>query len=105
MTEFSRKKIGSFVKKLRVRNGDLILVKHGSEIADIQTIGAMADALGNAGLEKTVIFVVDDFDNIRALDESTMNKNGWFRVEALSKLINRKQESEIENTRDDDSSS
>lgn len=83
---FSFRKAQQFVRKLRVSQGDVILIKAGSVMANERDIGRLADALGTLKIE-AIIAVVDEFDNLTVLNEDDMRKLGWIRTTKLEKII------------------
>ena len=75
------------LRQLRIRNGDVILIKQSTELAIKGNMDVLAEALGKMGHTTTIMIVVEDFDNIKVIDELGMNKRGWFKARHLSKLI------------------
>jgi hypothetical protein len=61
----------------------------------------LAEELSKAGFKRGLVIALPDFDEISALDEATLNKHGWFHVDALAKLIQKKKEIESGDTHQD----
>lgn len=73
------------LKRVHVNNGDVVLLKRG--LFDAQEIEALKNAGEKIGFKNVLLVVVNDFDDIRILNEVAMNSHGWFRVKTLNKLI------------------
>jgi hypothetical protein len=81
-------------RKVHLHSGDVILLKKGSNLANEQDIDRMIKAGEEMGLDKVLIVVVDDFDDVKHLNENSMAEYGWFRIETIRKLIHSKPSSE-----------
>lgn len=77
------------LKKLNVRDGDCLLLKSSTALAKKEVIDDMLAKLSALGYAHLVVIVVDDFDDLKDANELEMNKNGWFRVDALRKIVHR----------------
>lgn len=68
----------------KVNDGDVILLKaNTSEIASKQQVHDFANAIRAGGRHNCVLIALDDFDDLRVLNEEDMEKHGWVRkVEA-----------------------
>jgi len=65
------------VLDLHPDNPSVLLVKLGSELASFDKIKQLAEAMHHAGVNG-VVCVVDDFDDLKALDVEAMNHHGWY---------------------------
>lgn len=80
VSERPRKLAREIVRKVDVENGDFILIKKGSNITeDIRLFNALRNAFGATGREKVVLAVVEEFDDIKVLNEKEMASYGWCR--------------------------
>lgn len=77
----TREEARRFVRVAQVLDGDVLAIKHGSRLATRDSIKALSRAFASTKRSRVIIVVVDDFDELSALDEEEMNKNGWFRKE------------------------
>ncbi|OHB71826.1 MAG: hypothetical protein A2W23_06015 [Planctomycetes bacterium RBG_16_43_13] len=84
---FSFRQINKFVGKLHLRDGDVLALKYGTNIAQKDFIDKLTNAIVTAGHLNVIIIVVDSFDDLNVLDQETMNKMGWFRKEQLLKVL------------------
>jgi hypothetical protein len=73
------------LKKFHVGNGDILALKHQSENANADAIEVITQALTKMNIMALVV-VVADFDDMSVLNETAMNKQGWFHLKQLSKL-------------------
>jgi len=80
--------VAKMLKKLKVNQGDLLILKRSAFNADI--FNDMLSLI-RKGIEymniKVLVILVDDFDDIKAIGEKEMNTYGWYRLGSLLKLI------------------
>jgi len=89
--EFKKNDFSSYVRRMKIHSGDTILFKDGT----ITEAGLkeFAKAVQDIKIDKVVLLVVKDVNDVRNLTEVEMNKSGWFRIEALSKIVMDRQKS------------
>lgn len=75
-----RKLVREAVNLLRLKNGDVVLVKQNSPLATRQTVEALAEAFGRQGFNKSLVCIVENFTDLTALDETEMRALGWQRI-------------------------
>lgn len=64
----------------KVQDGDVILLKaNTSEIASKQQVHDFANAIRAGGRHNCVLIALDDFNDLRVLNEEDMEKHGWVR--------------------------
>lgn len=76
-------KLGKLAHKLRLSSDSMVLLKKGSAIAEPKVITDLVSTIEKTNLSNIILLVVDDFDDIRIMDERQMNAHGWFRIETL----------------------
>jgi hypothetical protein len=81
----SVRQMAKLLKKFSVHSGDILALKHQSENANSEAIKQIVAALEKTGINAMVV-VVKDFDDLKVLNETEMNKRGWFRLEKLSRI-------------------
>ncbi len=74
------------LKKLSIKNGDILALKHQSENANKFAIDHIVAAFEQLKIDALVV-VVDNFDDLTVLNEQEMNKRGWFHLDKIAKLI------------------
>lgn len=84
--DISVRQIARLLKKYHIENGDILALKTHSQNANVETIDLIAKALERLNLNVLVI-VVDDFNELNVLNETEMNKRGWFRLEKILRRI------------------
>lgn len=94
--KITNRNLAKVARKLKINNGDVLLIKQGTSLANEEAITDISHAASKIGLEKCIIIVVDDFDSLKAINETDMNKMGWFRINTLRKLIHKDSEPELE---------
>jgi hypothetical protein len=80
------------LKKLNVEDGDTLAVRKGSELANGH-MDDLREALEHLDI-RVILVVIDSLDDVRLLNETAMNRFGWFRMAALNKLIHIRPEEE-----------
>lgn len=83
----SVRQLSRLLKKYHIEEGDIIALRHQTANANMETIESLTKALDRIGLHNVLVVVVDDFDDMRALNETEMNKRGWFRLEKISRVL------------------
>jgi hypothetical protein len=74
------------LKRLSIKNGDILALKHQSENANQNAIDLIVKALTRLKIDALVI-VVDDFDDLSVLNETSMNSMGWYKLKTLAKIM------------------
>lgn len=75
------------IKKLHVANGDILLVKKGTSLAQGDDLDSLLTAGKQMGLDNVLVVLVDDFDDLTVLNEQGMANHGWFRAGALKRVL------------------
>ena len=92
----SRRLLCKHLQKIHINNGDVLAVRAGTPSAKEEILQGIADALGRIGKKDIIIIVVDRFDDLSVLNETGMNKHGWWKIPQLAKLIHSRQDGEEE---------
>ena len=74
------------LKKFKINDGDILAVKFKSPNANQTAIEAVIAALDKMGLKDVLVIVVDDFNDLSVLNETEMNKQGWYKLSSLAKF-------------------
>lgn len=85
----SNKKVAQLVRKLRIEPNSVVLLKGGTFMARKDVIDAMDQAFKQAKIDKVVLVVVENFDDLSVLDEKEMNVRGWYRRERIERVFQR----------------
>lgn len=92
--QISIRKLNQYIKKVRLNDGDIILLMRDCGVQpDI-----LMDAIGRAGYKDVTLVLVEDMEDLSVLDESSMNQHGWYHITVLKRIVNKeklKQASEI----------
>ena len=92
------RRAGKIIRKLRLHNNDVILLKKGTVLATKDNMNALAQAIGESELSGIIVVVVDDFTDLSVLNEANMQEHGWFKFDSASAAImNRILKERIEN--------
>jgi hypothetical protein len=84
-----KNKLGNVVRKLRLYDRCIVLVKEGTDMAKIENINAITAAIEQTTLKEVLILVVGDLEDVKVLNETELNRAGWFRADALRRIIKR----------------
>lgn len=85
-SNLSCRQMARLLKKFKINNGDILALRFKSSIASMKSIEEVTDALGKLGINALVV-VVESFDDLTVLNETDMAKQGWYRLDSLSKLM------------------
>lgn len=80
----SVRQIARLLKKLCVKNGDILAVKQ--TFANQGVIEQLSEGLQRMEVTALIV-VVDSFDDLTVLNETEMNKRGWYRFEKLARVL------------------
>ncbi len=75
------------LKKFGLRDGDILALKHQSEIANEDAIKTITKGLAQMGLSQVLVIVVGDFNDLTVLNETAMNARGWYRLKTLQRVM------------------
>lgn len=56
-------------------------------MAEPEAMQELITQLNKSSLQNVLVILVDDLDNLRVLNETAMRKQGWFRSDAIQKLL------------------
>ena len=82
----SVRQIAKLLKKFHLNDNDIIVLNSKSSMVDNNVIDSLRNALESLKVN-VVIVVAEDFDDLTILNETEMNKRGWFRLSKLNKFI------------------
>ena len=75
------RKLTSIVHKLKLEDANVLLVKRGSSLANMNNLHQLSNTIGSMGFTQQILLVVvDDFSDLSILNEAEMNKLGWQRI-------------------------
>jgi hypothetical protein len=86
LNPLSARQMSRILKHYSMKSGDIIALKHQSENANPVAIDAITKALTQMNIDALVI-VVDDFEDLSVLNETEMNKQGWYNLRSLAKIM------------------
>lgn len=67
------------IKRVRILDGDVILIKSGTPLATYQVVERLSTLMKMNGLQRYLIAIVDDWNDVRRFDEKDMEDMGWIR--------------------------
>lgn len=79
---------GRMFRKLRIEPQSIIAFSQGT-ITE-KGVDDLAAAINEMGVKGVIILVVEDVNQMRALNETEMNKLGWFHIDSLKNIVARK---------------
>ena len=80
-------KLGNIVKKMRLDNNSLVLIKTGSALATIEALTGLQKVISQTDMSNVVLVVADDLSDALIVHEQELNKLGWYHIKALAKTI------------------
>lgn len=83
-----RKVVREAINCLHIKNGDIILLRSGTRLARETSTNALAEALSRQGYDKSIVAIVDEFDDLSVINEAQMNQLGWQRIPVTQEVEN-----------------
>lgn len=94
----SVRQLSKVIRKLRIRDNDIILVKSDCAMATAENLDLLANAVGRTGAQNCIVVLVDSMDDIDSLSKDTMAKHGWVKTSvAAATFINNKEKENAKN--------
>lgn len=73
------------VRKMKIQPRSVILFKAGT--ITIEGLEEFGKAVQTNKIPDVILLVVEDVNEVRALNEQEMNKHGWYKTNTLNKLM------------------
>lgn len=83
----SVRQMNKVVRRLRLKDNDVILVKEETEMAKKPNMDSLATAVGNTGVRGIIVIVVQSLNDISSLSTEQMQQHGWYKFEDAAALI------------------
>lgn len=87
MGEFSLRKLASRVKKWKLTDRCVIAICSDSPLASQDNLKDFIAVIEQTQLKDIVIAIVDELNEFSVINETEMNKRGWFKIDHLAKII------------------
>lgn len=83
----SVRQMSKILRKLSIHDGDILALKYQTPTANQDAIEAITHALERMELFNVLVVVVNDFNDLSVLNETEMQKRGWFKLKTLTKMM------------------
>ena len=83
----SGKKVARYLRKLKIQDDSILLIKGHSPLADKGNMEALVEGLKVLGLKRVIVVMVDDINSIRVVSETDMNNAGWYHIKTLKGML------------------
>lgn len=60
------------IQKLEIQNGEVLLIRRGSPLAQAATLKRIGELFGQSGLERCILLVVDNFDDLKRVSPDSL---------------------------------
>lgn len=97
MGNMSGKKVARYLRKLKIQDDSILLIKSHSPLADNENMEALVQGLKVLGLTRVVVGMVDDINAIRVVSETDMNNAGWYHIKTLKGMLSKAKAMEEKN--------
>lgn len=67
------------IRRLRILDGDIIMLKQDSGLGTAEVVNRLAGILQSRGLHRCLVVVANDLGDIQRLDRDDMEDLGWVR--------------------------
>ncbi len=88
MTELSRRQLSRLLKRISLKDNDIILVRR-SKFAEDDVMEMLKMGVEQLGFNYIFVIFVEDFDDIKVLNKQDMNARGWYHVDQINKVTGR----------------
>ena len=85
----SGKKVARYLRKLKIQDDSIRLIKSHSPLADKENMAALVEGLKTLGLKRVIVVMVDDINSIRVVSETDMNNAGWYHIKTLKGMLSK----------------
>jgi hypothetical protein len=72
------------IRRLKIQNGDVVVLATGS--VSREGLNELSERLAKMGKTDILLMVLEKPEDIRVMNETEMNKYGWFRARAVIPL-------------------
>lgn len=80
------------IRRLHISNGDIVIVKKDAATPDqLKDLALRLEQMGKIGV---LIMAMDDPNQISTMNETDMNRHGWFRAKNIIPLRHRSVDNE-----------
>lgn len=85
----SGKDISRIIRKMRIKQGDVVVVKGGTALANwiFSNMREVEYTFRKNNLTNVLIVAADDPNDLTALDEKQMAEQGWYKGTSISSLV------------------
>ena len=73
------------LKKISLHDGDILLIRK-DKFSEQEIMFQIKRGVENLNVKHVLAIVVDEHEDIRALNHQEMNKNGWYHIDQLNRL-------------------
>ena len=87
IANLSVRQTNKVIRRLRLEDHDVILIKSGTEMAKNNNMDALAEAVGKTGVEGIIVVVVDSLNDVSTLNTNAMQKHGWYKFKDAAALL------------------
>lgn len=95
-------KLNQIIRKLRVKDNSVLLIKRGSELAKFDILREIQANLTRAGFKNVVLIVADELNDIEAIPPQVLQEHGWIKVaRAADRIMKAHKENREENEQEE----
>lgn len=86
MNEISVRQAMKYMRRLGVKDGDVIAIQQGTPLANEDSIAKIVEALEKSGRTACIVVVVASMDDLSVLDAGKMMARGWVNMDKVRSL-------------------
>lgn len=87
--------LGKAMRKMKLSDNCVMMIKSGTDLARMDNLKELENAIALAGIANVVFVIVDDFTDLKVLDKETMSNAGWYYIDSIrKKLFGRKDDTQ-----------
>lgn len=88
MNDLSVRQMARLLKKISLRDNDIILVKN-DKFEPQEILDALKRGIERINLTRVIVVMVEDFNDITTLNRQQMNSHGWYHVSQINRLTDK----------------
>lgn len=84
----SARQIARLLKKISLHENDILLIRR-DKFSEQEILEQIKKGVEHLNLKRVLAILVDDHEDIRALNQQQMNSNGWYSADQINKFSNK----------------
>lgn len=83
--QISSRQMARLLKKLSLKEDDILLIRR-DKFSEDEVLSQIRKGVERLSLKRVLAILVDEFEDIRALNRQEMNNHGWYHADQINKF-------------------